>query len=199
MRYLLICVLSATILLGCKETKQSPANPSEKPASAPKKLIPATPEFFQAALDGHIVTVKKAIEENTDVNSLDTEKRTAIMLAAFNGYINIVEMLIENGADVNKSDLNGRTALMFAASGDNPETVKILIENKAKVNAVDKAENFTPLMYAAAEGKLKVVKILFENGADHKMKDIDGDTAKTFAAQNNHKQVVKLIESYETK
>ena len=47
--------------------------------------------------------------------------------------------------------------------------------------------------------KLKVVKILLENGADWKMVDVDGDTAKKFAANNGHTKVVELIDAHAAK
>ena len=49
-------------------------------------------------------------------------------------------------------------------------------------------------MFAAAEGQAKVVNTLLSAGADHTMKDTDGDTAKSFAEKNGHGVVVALIE-----
>ena len=138
MRNICVVVLLVVLVLGfgCEDKPATTVGPVEvvTPAKPAKKLVPAGPEFFAAALDGEIVTVKAAIERGVDVNSLDVEKRSGLMLAAFNGYLSTVEFLIKNGADVNLADVNGRTALLFAASGDNPETVKLLLENKAEIN-----------------------------------------------------------------
>ena len=46
---------------------------------------------------------------------------------------------------------------------------------------------------------LEATKLLLENGADWKMVDIDGDTAKKFASNNGHGKVVELIESHAAK
>jgi ankyrin repeat protein len=50
-------------------------------------------------------------------------------------------------------------------------------------------------MTAAAEGQLEVVRHLLDHGADRSLEDTDGDTALTFARQNGHAEVVKLLEN----
>jgi ankyrin repeat protein len=198
-----IVFLSVLIMLsGCKENDQITDN-GDKTSSdktveiskVVKELKPAGPEFFEAALNGEIVAVKAAIKSGVDVNTQNADKRTAIMLAAFNGHTDTVKLLIENGADVNTIEGNGRTSLMFAASGDNAETVKLLLDNNAKVDVTDNVENFTAFMFAAAEGQLENVKLLLEYNADWKMVDVDGDSARTFAANNGHSDVVEFIDS----
>ncbi|MHC4952110.1 MAG: ankyrin repeat domain-containing protein, partial [Planctomycetota bacterium] len=66
----------------------------------------------------------------------------------------------------------------------------------AKVNIVDNSEKWTALMFAAAEGQVANVKLLLDNSAEVKPKDIDGDTAANFAANNGHTQVAKMIEEH---
>jgi ankyrin repeat protein len=73
--------------------------------------------------------------------------------------------------------------------------VQILLDRGATPNAVDSEEHFSPLMHAAAEGNLEVVRVLIANGADKSLKDIDGDDAAAFAAQNGHLQVVEYLSS----
>jgi ankyrin repeat protein len=50
-------------------------------------------------------------------------------------------------------------------------------------------------MTAAAEGLADVVRLLFGAGADQDIKDVDGDTALSFARQNGQAEVVALLES----
>jgi ankyrin repeat protein len=83
---------------------------------------------------------------------------------------------------------------MYAASGPFAETVELLLKRGAEVNVQGALEGFTPLMTAAAEGLADVVRILLEAGANRDIKDQDGDTALTFARQNGHTEVVKLLE-----
>ncbi len=48
-------------------------------------------------------------------------------------------------------------------------------------------------MYAAAEGQLEVVQLLLKHKADKSMTDIDNDTARNFAIQNNHLEVAEAL------
>ena len=55
-------------------------------------------------------------------------------------------------------------------------------------------ENRTALMWAAAEGQIKNVKLLLKHKADVSLKDVDGDTAESFAAQKGHTAIVKILQ-----
>lgn len=151
--------------------------------------------LYDAALDGNLEKVKSFINNGFDVNQANEDGHTVLMLASFNGHTEICEYLLDKDAHIEARDPNGRTALMFASTGPFPETVKLLLDSDANPNSVDHVEKFTPLMHAAAEGHLDVVKILLKNGADKTLKDIDGDTAESFARQNNHTAVADYIKS----
>lgn len=152
--------------------------------------------LFDAALDGNIETVKQFIENGFDVNQPSPDEESLLMLAGFNGHTALCKYLIKSGAHIEARESNGRTALMFASTGPFPETVKLLLQNEANPNSIDRLEHFTPLMHAAAEGHFEVVKILLDNGADPSLKDVDGDTAESFAVQKGHSEVAKLLREY---
>lgn len=178
-----------------KETNKAPL-PGQKPETETNQLVIASPSFFDAALNGLQTEVISAIEKGLNVNSKDEEGRTALMYAAFNGHTALMQKLLEKGASVDLRDANGRTALMLAASGPFPQSVKLLLDNKSDPNLVDGEEHFSALMFAAAEGQLEVVKILLKYKADPSLKDVDGDNALTFAANNGHKDVVDYLGSF---
>jgi len=152
--------------------------------------------LFDAALDGDIVIVKKNLETGFDVNQPNQDMQSLLMLAGFNGHTALCEYLIKSGAHIEARETNGRTALMFASTGPFPKTVELLLQNEADPNSVDHLEKFTPLMHAAAEGHIEVVKVLLDNGADPLLKDVDGDTAESFAMQNGHRKVAKLLKEH---
>ena len=149
--------------------------------------------LYNAALDGDIEVVKKYLETGFDVNQPNQDKQSLLMLAGFNGHTDLCEYLIKSGAHIEARETNGRTALMFASTGPFPKTVELLLQNDANPNSIDNLEHFTPLMHAAAEGHIEVVKILLSHGADPSLKDVDGDTAESFAIQKGHRKVVKLL------
>ena len=197
--YLFFVIATAAVLMfGCR-TKNEPASEHPKPAPPQaKKTKPASSAFFDAALIGDIQTIEVELTDGVDVNatSLNSQNQTALMLAAYNGHTKLVEMLIARGGKVNHLDATNRTALMYCCSGPFPETAQFLIDKGANVNLVDNNEGWTALMFAAAEGLAPNVKILLDNGADTTPKDIDGDTAASFAAKNGHQQVADMISAH---
>ncbi len=117
-----------------------------------------------------------------------------VVEAVLAGKIEIVEKALEQGYKVDARAPGNRTALMFAASGPNAKAVKLLLDSGAKINMADSNEHFTALMWAAAEGQAEVVKLLLKHKADATLKDVDSDTAESFAAQKGHTAVVKILQ-----
>jgi ankyrin repeat protein len=184
----LMIALAASVSLAA--TAEEPA---KKPDPIPQQ------EVVEAALYGKIDTIEKALLEGYKADALDPDGRTVLMYAAFNGQTKIVQKLIDAGANVNAQDKTGSTALMFAASGPYAETVQLLLDSGAKIDTIDSGEHFSALMWAAAEGQADVVKLLLKHKADFTLKDVDGDTAESFAAKNNHTAVVAILQEAASK
>lgn len=165
---------------------------SAEEQTEPMKSIPQE-AVIEAALGGNLAVVEKALAQGYKPDTPDMEGRTILMYAAFNGQTNIAKKLIAAGTDVNAQDQSGSTALMFAASGPFASTVQILLDHGAKINTVDNKEHWSALMWAAAEGQAEVVELLLKNGADPSLKEVDGDTAESFAAKNGHTAVVQIL------
>ena len=152
--------------------------------------------FREAALNGQIGIIRDQLPHVQNVDAADESGNTALMLAGYNGHTEIVRLLLDQGADVNHTNRDGRNVLMYTASGPYPETVELLLERGAVLDRADKEEHFTALMWAAAEGHLDVVKVLLKHGADPALKDVDGDTAASFARKNGHSEVADYIKNY---
>jgi len=154
--------------------------------------------FIEMAYNGNLKAIEQFVSKGTPVDSIIDDKSTALMWAAFNGHTPVVSYLLDHGATVDAKDINGRTALLYASSGPYAETVGLLLRKGADVNVQGKAEGFTALMMAASEGHLDVARVLLFNGADVNVIDRDGDTAKKFAKEKNHPEMLKLLESQGT-
>jgi len=154
---------------------------------------PQVEPLHEAAYAGNLEAVRRLLDGGTAVDVPDLEGRTPLMWASFNGHTAVNALLLENGAAINAREVNGRTALMYASSGPFAETVILLLEKGADVNVQGAAEGFSALMTAAAEGQVEVVLLLLAYGADPDVKDVDGDTAESFAKQNGHSQVVTAL------
>lgn len=193
---------ATSIMLVCTcacNTTQSKSDSADKTIEQAAKVTPEksfdNDFIMKSALEGKIETIKGAVENGFNVNTLDKDKRTALMLAAYNGHNEIVQLLIAKGADVNLIDNIQRTALMYASTGPFVPTVLSLLQSGAKPNMVDSEENWTAVMMAAAEGQLEVVKVLVSNGADLKMVDVDGESSLDFAKSRGHTAVADYIKT----
>ena len=165
-------------------------------AEEPTKPASISPqEATEAALEGKVETIEKALAQGYNPDTRDPENRTLLMYAAFNGQTVVAKQLIDAKADVNAQDKIGTSALMFAASAPNgAETVQLLLDSGAQINMVDNNEHFSALMWAAAEGQTENVKLLLTHKADTSLQDIDGDTAESFAAKAGHTAVAKILQ-----
>lgn len=88
--------------------------------------------------------------------------------------------------------------LLFATRTGNYEKFKLHIEKCEDVNLTQKHKNYgtTALMYASRSGYIEMVKQLLEKGADINIKDDGGRTALDLAKENNHSEVVSLINTF---
>lgn len=187
---------------GGKKSRPDPTS-TETPPPLNSFDSPATAldarDLREAALEGQMEIVRKAVGQGVDVNAADEAGRTALMLASYNGHTPTVRYLLDEGARLSARNAEGRTPLIFAASGPFPETVKLLLERKADPDIRDSVENWSALMFAAAGGHAEVVQTLLDYGANASLQDKDGDTALDFARNNSHTEVVKLLESARSK
>lgn len=127
----------------------------------------------------------------TNVNQLNAQGESALMLAAIKGQTELAAKLVDRKADVNKT---GWTALHYAASSGHLLLISLLLENSAYIDA-ESPNGTTPLMMAARYGSVEAVKLLLDQDADPRLKNQHGLTALDFAQQGNRQQATEAIAS----
>jgi len=135
--------------------------------------------------------IEELLRQGVDINVVDTDKRTVLMVAVTKKDIPTVEFLLKKGADVNAQDSGGWTALAFAAQNNSVEIIKHLLKYAPKMDSRDEYGN-TPLWRATfnSRGEGGVIKLLLDNGADRNIKNESGvsplELARTIANYNVH-------------
>ncbi len=128
----------------------------------------------------------------TNVNVLNAQGESALMLAALRGQQEIAAWLIRRDADINKT---GWTPLHYAASNAHLAIMSLLLENHAYIDA-ESPNGTTPLMMAALYGSATAVKLLLDAGADPLLKNQQGLTAINFAQRANRTDAIEIIAAF---
>ncbi len=135
------------------------------PVKFPEIVPQAQEDLWDACKSGDIDKVKKAINENADVNALDTRKnssgRKPLNWAAYYGHDDIVKLLVANSADINGGNNTGFTPMHHAVENNKKFMVALLLELGADPNKKNKRGK-TPLDIAMQKGNDEIVAILKE-------------------------------------
>jgi ankyrin repeat protein len=122
---------------------------------------------------------------------------TALHWAHFGGSRVAIELLEQAGADRNaRDDVYHCTPRAFgicvpAKRGFPAEVRKQLAADPTLANLMD--GRTSPLHQAARGGSIEAVKLLLDAGADPRLQDGDGQTARELAAREGHSLVVELL------
>lgn len=160
MRKLLTIVIGGVILLqGCVLDNNADTNSQEKEI---RVEIDMNEQLLQAAERKKTETIKRLIEEGVDINTQDSEGRTATMIATYNNDVKTAKLLIESGADVNIQDNNENNPFLYAGAESYIDILKLTIEADA-VPSITNRYGGTALIPASEHGYVDVIKELLTN------------------------------------
>jgi ankyrin repeat protein len=132
---------------------------------------------------GNEDAVRLLLNYKANVNVLERDGTSALILAAGCSFDGIVSLLLDHGADIENRTKNGVRALHAATRAGDLETVLILLQRGAAPN-VQMSDGQTPLHIAAKTGQIAMTVLLLENGADPKLVDSEGMTAQQLASKS---------------
>lgn len=140
------------------------------------------------------LTTTKAIlsSGSINVNQIDPDGWTPVMIAAETGCSRIVRFLMDNGADVSISACDGTTALITSAQRGFLAVVDTLLTGKANLQAATQ-QGFTALHVAASGGHSKVVKALLTAGCHVDSRMPNGVTPLYIASMHGHLGAVREL------
>lgn len=135
-------------------------------------------KLVSAIYRGNQTKVQKLLKKGADVNRLDENGTSPLMLAVLAEHFSmeIVESLVAHGADANMKEPRDKwTVLHVAARDGRTALVKFLLEKNAEVDAVDRWGD-TPLWRAVMKfrGDDSVIRLLLSYGADKNLENKSG-------------------------
>ena len=176
------------------------------------ELISGRTLLMDAASNGNLEKVKKAIKKGAKIDVQNKKGQTALMFAAREGHLEIVKYLVEMERNpdakegkipvIKQTDDEGKTPLIYAVECTVPSlkrkestsaltTVQFLLQNGADANETDKFGK-TALIYAIESETYDGTKDLIEAGANvnavYKNK-----TALIYAAERKNLQIIRLL------
>ncbi len=162
-----------------------------------------------ATFGNDTATVRLLLEAGADIDTPDTFiGLTPLMNAAGNRNLDAVKLLLAKGAKLNAVskteglpkiqtgtvEFGGWTPLLMASAFGPPEAVKVLLDAGAKIDAQD-YRGFTPLMLAVGTDRYdrRTVNMLMAHGADQRLTNHAGETARDWAYKLGDPEVVRAL------
>ncbi|KAM3326265.1 hypothetical protein P3S67_001391 [Capsicum chacoense] len=163
-----------------------------------------------AVKSGNLDSVQVLIE----LNSIDSQGRTALHIAAIHGHVEVLQFLVTIGSDSDISDSQGWTALHFAAHQGHVESVDFLLNHsnmtkyaltkqgktayelatdKGHSQLYDHLQLGDTLHRAARKGEVADIKKCIAEGANLNGKDQNGWTPLHRAVFKGKIEAVKVL------
>jgi ankyrin repeat protein len=128
-----------------------------------------------------IPVVEELIRRGAFVNCQDNLGKTPLVNACLTQQFAVIKYLLTHKADPNIIDKWRYSPLMFICripqGSASSEIAQDLITAGANIYQMDNCFN-TPLMHACTKGNMAVAKLLLEQGANAKLENMDGHTAR---------------------
>jgi len=122
------------------------------------------PALIRAAFDKlDINAIQKLIAKGMEVNQLDVQGRSLLIMACEQQKVDVARILLKAGAKVNRRDTAERTPLLLACRNNDLPMATLLLENGAEVHD-HKGHPF--IVECLQQGYLQIAKRLLQHGTD---------------------------------
>ncbi len=148
-----------------------------------------------AAYVGNISAMTALLEAGARLNTLDTSKKTALMIALNSGRKEEAELLLERGADITLTDTYGWTALMHACTAEEVISLIPRLADPSILNNQDVGGD-TALNIAASHSYPESVRFLLAAGANKDTPNLTGNTPLMTACDSAHEEAAENMHGY---
>ena len=150
-----------------------------------------------AAAQNQAQAVQQLLATGVDIESRDTQGRTALLIATHYDAIDVARILIESGADVNAMDNISDSPYLYAGAEGRLEILRMTLDHGADLTSVNRYGG-TALIPAAHHGHVETVRVLLQTATNIDHVNHLGWTALLEAVILGdggpvHTQIVKLL------
>lgn len=117
-----------------------------------------------STIDDPIMLITSLVEAGADIDALNDEEITPLLIAAMRGTTEIARLLVDAGADIEALTDYGETPLSVAVEQNHPEFVALMISAGAELNLTNRFGR-TLLTHAKKKGYSKIAGMLAKAGA----------------------------------
>jgi ankyrin repeat protein len=157
--------------------------------------------FLNEVSKNNVEAVDLFVKAGVDVNAVNEEGRTALMLAAEKGHVKMLQTLAKlNALSLNHADKSGNTVLMTASRQGQENIVRALVESGANVNYMVPSNDGAATALQAAldtadfnKERMRVAQYLVQKGADVKGRNKAGRFPLLFAVDHGQSEIAKLL------
>lgn len=135
--------------------------------------------------------VIEGLQRGLDVNFVDEDGNSLLMLAARDGGTQSTAILINAGAKTYMRNAYGDDALLLATFGGHELIVDMLLAKRASLGA--NSRGWTPLHYAAYAGHIHLISKFIALGTQVNSATDNGLTALMLASKNGHIEAVRTL------
>ncbi len=155
-------------------------------------------KLFEACKRGQIQAIRWLLQNGANVNYLDAQGNTPLMVAAWEGHGNLVDLLIKCGAVVNGKNRFGFTALVLAVHYQREAIVKRLLLSGADVNETYETQGAllkNPLVVAGYHDNISIAQLLIKHGADLAVASSRGKLVRDYLLDSDNFAIRSLVDS----
>ncbi|TGN30263.1 ankyrin repeat domain-containing protein [Empedobacter tilapiae] len=149
MKSVLILMLMMTTVTACHSTPTEDSNTE----------IMNEKDIVKAVKSNDLQSVKNLLESDEDVNSVDSSKRSLLLIATNNSNIKIAKLLVKHGADVNQQADNQDSPFLYAGASGQTELVQLFLDHGARFDVFNRY-NGSALIPACERGHVETVRLL---------------------------------------
>jgi ankyrin repeat protein len=136
--------------------------------------------------------VEFLIESGADVNYINKEGHTPLMIACQKGDSKTAKLLIKNGARVDFQFQKNSTALMHAINSKNIDLINLILKNTKNID-FENNDGDTALIIAVQNGDSKIASLLIEAGAHIDQLTSTGESALSVACECNLAEMLDFL------